>query len=460
MSSKRSTITEEYCWTGSLAKAFRAGSEWSDKDELLDVVYWGKQVLSLIVGITFGAVSMHGILAIVAYIVISTVVAQNFVVKYQQVDEDEVGGFWELAKEGFGSAFATFMVSWITVYSAVHHNSSLWIHQHCSGFRFFRFAYNNFISVLCLIIVHAVTFIILGQRSSYDNLKAKSLAGSLYNQCKSLGKKVAVLVPHNDSPEVHGFWAIWPLLNKIVSLVESDWYVFLESDSRVNADILFDFLKDFDPFDKFFIGHGLMDAAPTIIHHFYGFDNVDDSKFLFPDFTAGVVFSKGLITNLTKAIETAEQKKTASLFTIDAKHELALLVYKMSGVLLLSNPKRFCLSQTMGCAIFYQESFCVPENEASYDELFVAVKTYSGNHDTRRIFFLFCSSSYLCRLIMISVPVIKSLWASLLPYIVFFSDVANAEIPTIDSGVPNTEREIEEEISFASLEVAMLILET
>ncbi|EYC42123.1 hypothetical protein Y032_0541g3173 [Ancylostoma ceylanicum] len=106
-----------------LSKALHGGSEWSDKDELLDVVYWGKQILSLIIGITFGAASMHGVLAILAYVVISTMVAQHFVVKYQQVDEDEVGGFWELAKEGFGSAFATFMVAWITVYSALYHSS-------------------------------------------------------------------------------------------------------------------------------------------------------------------------------------------------------------------------------------------------------------------------------------------------------------------------------------------------
>lgn len=37
-----------------------------------------------------------------------------------QMDEDTLGGFWELAKEGFGAAFATFMVAWIGVYSAVH----------------------------------------------------------------------------------------------------------------------------------------------------------------------------------------------------------------------------------------------------------------------------------------------------------------------------------------------------
>ncbi|EYC42122.1 hypothetical protein Y032_0541g3173 [Ancylostoma ceylanicum] len=70
-----------------LSKALHGGSEWSDKDELLDVVYWGKQILSLIIGITFGAASMHGVLAILAYVVISTMVAQHFVVKYQQVNQ-------------------------------------------------------------------------------------------------------------------------------------------------------------------------------------------------------------------------------------------------------------------------------------------------------------------------------------------------------------------------------------
>uniref|UniRef100_A0A1I8BKK7 YqzM family protein n=1 Tax=Meloidogyne hapla TaxID=6305 RepID=A0A1I8BKK7_MELHA len=33
-------------------------------------------------------------------------------------DDEDFGGFWEVAKEGFGAAFATFMVSWVTAYSA------------------------------------------------------------------------------------------------------------------------------------------------------------------------------------------------------------------------------------------------------------------------------------------------------------------------------------------------------
>ncbi|KAJ1354402.1 hypothetical protein KIN20_011332 [Parelaphostrongylus tenuis] len=108
-------------------------------------------------------------------------------------------------------------------------------------------------------------------------------------------------------------------------------------------------------------------------------------------------------------------------FAIDAKHELALLVYKLSGVVLSSHPDYFCLSERKGCAISYKGSQCVFESAVSPEDMFVAVKTFSGNHDMR-------------------LPVIKSTWGSSLPHIVYFSDKASDNIPTVDSGVPNTER--------------------
>ncbi|CAB3397633.1 unnamed protein product [Caenorhabditis bovis] len=118
---KQKSAIPESTWNLTLSKALRPGSEWPDKDELLDVVYWGKQILSLFVGVVFGMTPLYGFLAIISYVCISSVVAQHYVTKFQKVDEDEVGGFWELAKEGFGAAFATFMVSWITVYTSLHH---------------------------------------------------------------------------------------------------------------------------------------------------------------------------------------------------------------------------------------------------------------------------------------------------------------------------------------------------
>uniref|UniRef100_A0A915CKP2 Rab5-interacting protein n=1 Tax=Parascaris univalens TaxID=6257 RepID=A0A915CKP2_PARUN len=111
---------ENASWRKTLAKAFVSGSEWPDKDELLDVLYWGKQVLAFLIGISWGIIPLHGFLAILLYVCISTVTAQLYVTNFQKMDEDTLGGFWELAKEGFGAAFATFMVAWIGVYSAVH----------------------------------------------------------------------------------------------------------------------------------------------------------------------------------------------------------------------------------------------------------------------------------------------------------------------------------------------------
>ncbi|VIO98022.1 rab5-interacting protein, putative [Brugia malayi] len=126
MSSKKNsqlqTNSETVHWKKTLAKALVSGSEWPDKDELLDVLYWGRQLLALMIGIFWGFIPLHGFLAIVLYIVISTAIGQLYATTFQKVDEDSLGGFWELAKEGFGSAFATFMVSWIGVYSASHFN--------------------------------------------------------------------------------------------------------------------------------------------------------------------------------------------------------------------------------------------------------------------------------------------------------------------------------------------------
>ncbi|KHJ95743.1 hypothetical protein OESDEN_04303, partial [Oesophagostomum dentatum] len=129
--------------------------------------------------------------------------------------------------------------------------------------------------------------------------------------------------------------------------------------------------------------------------------------------------------------------------------QIALYVFKTSGTRLSSYPEFFCSSRKDGCAIFY-ESFiksehpgissyveyvlaslhdeillqtvpCDPASSLDEKDVMFAVKTYHGNHDTR-------------------VPVIKRTWSASLSSIQFFSDVANESIPTVDSGVSNTNR--------------------
>ena len=101
-------------------KALAKNSTWDDKEDLLDVVYWIRQMLAVLLGIAFGTFPLIGIFGILLYCGISTLSMNLYVTEYQQQDLEEYGGFFELAKEGFMSAFASFLVVWIIVYSTFH----------------------------------------------------------------------------------------------------------------------------------------------------------------------------------------------------------------------------------------------------------------------------------------------------------------------------------------------------
>ncbi|XP_070575598.1 GEL complex subunit OPTI-like [Ptychodera flava] len=101
-------------------RAFSSKSEWNDKDEFLDVVYWMKQILSILVGAIWGFIPLTGIIGIGLFGAVNTVVTYIYTMTFQKIDEDEYGGIWEIIKEGFMSSFAMFLVAWIFVYSALH----------------------------------------------------------------------------------------------------------------------------------------------------------------------------------------------------------------------------------------------------------------------------------------------------------------------------------------------------
>ncbi|KAE9551159.1 hypothetical protein FO519_005629 [Halicephalobus sp. NKZ332] len=90
-------------------KVFTKNASWVDKDELLDVVYWGRQLLALILGLFFGLWPMTSFWGLATYVAITVFVFNHYVVSAQEQDPDEMT-FMDIAKEGFGSAFATFLV--------------------------------------------------------------------------------------------------------------------------------------------------------------------------------------------------------------------------------------------------------------------------------------------------------------------------------------------------------------
>jgi len=101
-------------------RALASDSEWDDKDEFLDVVYWLRQVLGVILGLLWGFLQIKGALGIGLFLAINCLVVYLYFNTFQKVDEEEMGGITEILKEGLMTSFSSFLVAWIIVYSALH----------------------------------------------------------------------------------------------------------------------------------------------------------------------------------------------------------------------------------------------------------------------------------------------------------------------------------------------------
>ncbi|XP_050518436.1 respirasome Complex Assembly Factor 1 [Diabrotica virgifera virgifera] len=104
-------------WT----RAFTSNSEWPDKEEFLDVIYWYRQILGIILGIIWGLIPLKGLLGLMLFALINAGIMYFYFNSFQNVDEDEYGGAWELTKEGFMTSFAGFLVTWIIIYSGLYY---------------------------------------------------------------------------------------------------------------------------------------------------------------------------------------------------------------------------------------------------------------------------------------------------------------------------------------------------
>ncbi|KAJ8257857.1 hypothetical protein GJAV_G00190480 [Gymnothorax javanicus] len=104
------------------SKVFNSNAVWEEKDEFLDVIYWFRQIIAVVLGVIWGIVPLKGFLGIAIFCIINAGLLYVYFSSYQQVDEEEYGGTWELTKEGFMTSFALFLVVWIIFYTALHYD--------------------------------------------------------------------------------------------------------------------------------------------------------------------------------------------------------------------------------------------------------------------------------------------------------------------------------------------------
>jgi len=115
-SSSGSGSSDLSVWT----RAITGKSEWPDKEEFLDVIYWLRQLLGLILGLIWGSLAFQGAAGLVIFAALNAGILYVYFSAFQGIDEEEFGGAWELTKEGFMTSFATFLVIWIILYTGLH----------------------------------------------------------------------------------------------------------------------------------------------------------------------------------------------------------------------------------------------------------------------------------------------------------------------------------------------------
>lgn len=180
-------------------------------------------------------------------------------------------------------------------------------------------------------------------------------------------------------------------------------------------------LAKFNKNKEWFLGKPLHDEESTIIHHYAFAEN--PSIFKYPDFAAAWAVSTPLLVRLANKVRDEPLK---SDFTIDLKHEVALYIWDNGNGPPLTAVPELCTEpedspQTRHCATALSTEPPLCGEPVNKEDIFVAVKTCGKFHSER-------------------VPVIKKTWEQDAFFLEYYSDHADPSIPTIDLGVPNTER--------------------
>ncbi|XP_073349894.1 beta 3-glucosyltransferase a isoform X2 [Pagrus major] len=268
-----------------------------------------------------------------------------------------------------------------------------------------------------------IVFVLQSQSNSYHERQAERRRADLLKQAHGLTEKTPVVLLLHSLSDNEGDWSILPLLPYLSYSFgkNSSWIVFLEEETNVRMSKLVQVLAKFDKNKEWFLGKPLHDEESTIIHHYAFAEN--PSVFKYPDFAAAWALSIPLVVRLANKVRDEPLK---SDFTIDLKHEVALYIWDNGNGPHLTAVPELCTEpddspQSLShCATSVSEPPLCGE-PVNKEDIFVAVKTCRKFHSER-------------------VPVIKKTWEKDALFLEYYSDHADPLIPTIDIGVPNTER--------------------
>lgn len=103
-----------------LLNLFNKEYTWDDKDEVLDAVYWSRQIVAIFMGFIYGFLAITGSVGIISFCLLNSLAA--YMIAMKTGHEFEPDENFSPIKEGFMTTFATFLVSWIVTYTAINYD--------------------------------------------------------------------------------------------------------------------------------------------------------------------------------------------------------------------------------------------------------------------------------------------------------------------------------------------------
>ncbi|XP_054112716.1 beta-1,3-glucosyltransferase isoform X1 [Callithrix jacchus] len=264
-----------------------------------------------------------------------------------------------------------------------------------------------------------IVFVIQSQSNSFHAKRAEQLKKSILQQAADLTQELPSVVLLHQLAKQEGAWTILPLLPhfSVTYSRNSSWIFFCEEETRIQVPKLLETLRRYDSSKEWFLGKALHDEESTIIHHYAFSEN--PTVFKYPDFAAGWALSIPLVNKLTKRLKSESLK---SDFTIDLKHEIALYIWDKGGGPPLTPVPEFCTNGVDSyCATTFHSFLPLCGKPVKKKDIFVAVKTCKKFHGDR-------------------IPIVKQTWESQASLIEYYSDYTETSIPTVDLGIPNTDR--------------------
>ncbi|XP_006832099.1 PREDICTED: beta-1,3-glucosyltransferase [Chrysochloris asiatica] len=264
-----------------------------------------------------------------------------------------------------------------------------------------------------------IVFVIQSQSNAFHAKRAEQLKTNILKQAAELQQEYPRVLLLHQLRKLEGTWTILPLLPhfSVTYGRNSSWIFFCEEETRIRIPKLLETLRRHDPAKEWFLGKALRDDESTIIHHYAFSEN--PTSFKYPDFAAGWALSIPLVNKLSKRLKNTSLK---SDFTIDLKHEIALYIWdKGDGPPLTPVPELCTDDAGPHCATTFHSFLPLCGNPVKKEDIFVAVKTCKKFHGDR-------------------IPVVKRTWEGEAGIIEYYSDSEDRAIPTVDLGIPNTDR--------------------